>query len=288
MSKPITGIIPALITPYTKDGKVNHASIRLLIDALIKDGVKSFYVSGSTGEAFLQTVDERKAILETVTEHVSGRANVIFHTGAIATDQAVELAKFAETCEVSAISSLAPFYYKFSPKEIVDYYKAILDSCSYDMIVYNIPFLTGVSMYETCPELFAEKRVTGVKHTTSNFYELRLFKRDFPGLTVYSGFDEQAVAGLSMGADGLIGSTYNYQADKFIKIEQLLKAGKNEEALAMQDKANVSISAILEHGLYNSIKYLVEKKYQIDIGVSRKPFAPLSEESKKVLDKLEI
>lgn len=281
-------VIPALITPYNDNGSINHKALEQLIDALIGEGIKAFYVSGSTGEAFLQTPEERKAIIETVTGHTAGRAHVMFHAGAISTEQACDMAKFAAECGIDEVSSLAPFYYKFTSKEILAYYRAVMDACDKPMVIYNIPFLTGVSMLETVPELFTDPRVSGVKHTTSNFYELRLLRQRFPELTLYSGFDEQAMAGLSMGADGLIGSTYNYQAETFIKLDEAVKAGKNDEALALQDKANVSIGKILEHGIYNSVRYLVQKKYGINTGTSRAPFQPLSEEAKKDLDTLSV
>ncbi len=284
--KEIGIVIPALITPYHRDGSVNHRALEQLIDVLLKEGVQAFYVSGSTGEAFLQTVEERKAVIETVCNHAKGRAHLIFQTGAIATDQAVEMARFATQCGVDEISSLAPFYYKFSPTEIEGYYKAVMDATDKPMVIYNIPLLTGVSMLETVPQLFVHPQVSGVKQTTSNFYELRQMKKQFPNLTLFSGFDEQALAGLSMGADGLIGSTYNYQANLFMQMAEAFQQGKNEEAAALQDRANESIELILKYGIYNSVRFLVQQKYGIETGESRKPFAPLSEEAKQALSKI--
>lgn len=281
-------IIPALITPYKSDGSLNLVALEQLVDALISEGVKGFYVSGSTGEAFLQTVEERKAIASTVAQKAKGKAHVIFHVGSIATHQAVELAKFAQDIGIDEISSLPPFYYKFSKEEITNYYEAILDSCSKPLIIYNIPVLTGISMTNTCPHLFEHPNVSGIKHTTSDFYEFRNLKTKYPHLTLFSGFDEMGLAGLSMGSDGMIGSTFNYQAKLFFDLVESYKSGDTLKALSLQDKANKTISTILSTGLYNSIRYLITKKYGIDVGESRKPFAPLTKESKAILDQLPI
>lgn len=143
-------------------------------------------------------------------------------------------------------------------------------------------------MPEACPALFSDPRVSAVKQTTSNFFELRQLHERFPNLTLYSGFDEMALAGLSMGADGMIGSTYNYQAERFLNLHRLYRQGKPDEALALQDQANQSIQLLLKFGLYNSVRYLVTRKHGIDVGPSRKPFAPLSDEAKNALDQLPL
>lgn len=281
-------VIPALITPFKNDGSLNLKALEQLVALLINEGCKAFYVSGSTGEAFLQTPQERKEVIACVCNACKGKAHVIFQTGAISTDQAVDMAKFATEQGVQELSSLPPFYYKFSGLEIEAYYREIMETTGKPMIIYNIPFLTGVSMTQACPQLLKHPQVSGIKHTTSDFFELRKLQTEYPNLTLFSGFDEMALAGLSMGANGLIGSTYNYQADTFFKIVNAFQSGNIQEALFFQDQANKTIKTILSVGLYNSVRYLVTKKYGIDVGVSRKPFAPLSDEAKQILDQLEI
>lgn len=281
-------VIPALITPFKNDGSLNLKALEQLVEALIQEGCKAFYVSGSTGEAFLQTPQERKEVVACVCSACKGKAHVIFQAGAISTDQAVDMAKFAVAQGVEELSSLPPFYYKFSGNEIEAYYREIMEATGKPMIIYNIPFLTGVSMTQACPELLKSPQISGIKHTTSDFFELRKLQIEHPNLTLFSGFDEMALAGLSMGAKGLIGSTYNYQAKTFFKMVEAFQAGKMQEALLFQDQANKTIKTILSTGLYNSVRYLVTKKYGIDVGISRKPFAPLSDEAKRILDQLEI
>ena len=113
----IKGIIPALVTPFDSNGKVDYGVLSELVNRLIDQGVDGFYSCGSTAECFLLTDDERKKVMETVIETVDGRVPVIAHVGNIGTEKTIELAKHAEAAGASAVSSVPPFYYKFSFKQ---------------------------------------------------------------------------------------------------------------------------------------------------------------------------
>lgn len=283
--KEIKGIIPAMVTPFDTDGEVNTNSIRKLINVLLDEGADGFYVCGSTGESLLLSSDERKRILDTVTETVNGRVPVVTQVGCIATREAVDLAKHARKAGADAVSSLPPFYYKFSGKELEAFYKSVMDAAELPMIVYNIPALTGVNMYSQCPDLFSDNRVYGVKHTTTDLYQMSMFKELNPNLKLYFGSDEQMIAGLSMGADGAIGSTFNFQCKETVALYQTLRKNDFESGLPLQKQLNKAITLILETGLYNSIKYIIEKKYGFPMGECRKPFASLSDSAKAKLDR---
>ena len=107
------GIYPALLTPFKKDGTVNHEALRQLIRMNMDKGVTGFYVCGSTAEAFLLDTATRKELLETVVDEVNGKCKVIAHVGTISQNTAVELAQHAAKCGADAISSIPPFYYGF-------------------------------------------------------------------------------------------------------------------------------------------------------------------------------
>lgn len=140
------GIIPALVTPMDNTRKVSYSSLRRLVNHLIEQGVDGFYACGSTSECFLLEDDERKKILEAVTEEVNGRVPVVAHIGAIATDKAVDFARHAASCGVAAVSSVPPFYFKFSFEDIARYYQTISDAVDLPVILYNIPDFTGVAL----------------------------------------------------------------------------------------------------------------------------------------------
>jgi N-acetylneuraminate lyase len=287
MSKKLTGIYPALVTPFTKDGHINHESLRQIVQLNLKKGVQGFYVGGSTAEAFLLNMEERKSILKTVADEAQGKAALIYHIGCIHTDHAVELGKFAAGVGVNAISSVAPFYYKFSFAEIRDYYFEIMKQVHLPMIIYNFPALSGVTFsMENIKQLTANPQVTGIKHTSYDLYQLEQMKTiDNDRLTIFNGHDEVFLGGLALGADGAIGSTYNFMAEKFVTIAKLYESKQMQEAKQIQIEANRIIDLLIEGGVFPGIKYILGLM-GIDCGECRKPFHPVSDSIKKQLRRI--
>lgn len=281
MNNKFNGIFPALLTPFDENDRINAASIEKLIDLNLKKGVKGFYVDGSSGEAFLLSFEERCEILRIASECARGKCTLIAQIGCISTKQAIQLAEYAEKLGYDAVSSVAPFYFKFSCEEVKKYYFDIVNAVSLPMIIYNIPSFSGVSLsLENMSEFLSDERFIGVKHTSPDYFALRQFKQAFPDKTVFNGFDETFLAGLSMGADGAIGSTYNFMAEKFIKIYELFKQNDIAAAMKIQNEADVIISALCKVGVMNGAKAVLEEM-GIPMGAARAPFMPLSKEAKK-------
>ena len=277
------GIFPALITPFDKDDNINYEALKLLMERLISQGVKGFYVDGSTGESFLLSFEERKSLIAEAAGINAGRVTLIAQIGCISTKQAIELAKHAEKYGYDAVSSVAPFYYKFSFEEIRRYYFAIADAVSIPVIIYNIPAFSGVNLsVEQMSCFLKDPRFIGVKHTSSDYFSLRQFKTAFPDKVMLNGYDETFLAGLSMGAEGAIGSTYNFMADKFIRILELFRAGKIEEASALQEKADRIIAVLCKYGVIPGVKAILTKT-GIPMGPARAPFIDLTDAEKEEL-----
>lgn len=283
MEQKFKGIFPALLTPFDKNDNVNTKVLEEITEYNIKKGVDGFYVGGSTAEAFLLTDEERIQVMETVSKVAKGRVTLIAHIGCISTAQAIRLAKKAKELGYDAISSVSPFYYKFSFAEIKKYYFDIVDAVDLPMLIYNFPAFSGVNLtVDNISEFLSDERFLGVKHTSSDYFALEQFKSAFPDKVVYNGFDEMFMAGLAMGADGAIGSTFNLMAEKFIKIRNLFAENKVEEARAVQNEANVIIRALCKVGVMQGEKAAMDA-LGFDMGPARAPFGPLTEEQKKEL-----
>lgn len=279
------GIFAALLTPLDGQGRLNEPSLRRLVSVNIQRGVDGFYVGGSTGEAFLLTTQERRRILEVVVEEAAGRVAVIAHVGAIGTDLTLELGKHAVAVGVDAISSIPPFYYKFTAEEIVGYYGDLARILDAPIIPYNFPALSGVTLTgDLIRQLRVDPRIIGVKFTSNDLFQLAQMKEADHDLLVYNGFDEIFLAGLSMGADGAIGSTFNFMPDKYIHIKRCYESGSMDEARDWQNQANEVIQVLLQTGkLLNAQKYLMDLQ-GIPCGECRRPFLPLTAEDKKILE----
>lgn len=279
----IKGIIPALITPFKEDGAIYEASLRNLVDSLIESGVGGFYLTGSTGEGFLMTAEERKKVVEIVIEQTAKRVPVIVHVGTIDTQTATELAEHAYNSGADAISSVPPFYYRFEFNEIYNYYKDLASAAPLPLIIYNIPATTGVEIGLPAIKKLAEiDNVMGIKYTSFNHYDMQRISEFNNGrITVYSGADEMCVSGLIMGAVGLIGSFYNLMPDLYVKIYK--QVVEQKDIVSAQKNlliANDIIQVVLKYGTSAAqigIKPAM-KLMGIDCGTVRKPFKRLKTE----------
>ncbi len=283
MNQTYFGTYAALVTPYTSNGSVNYDELQKLVRYLIGKGIDGFYVGGSTAEAFLLTEAERKSALEAVVEANGGEKKVICHVGSISTDMAVDFTRHAERVGADAVSAISPFYYKFSEREIVNYYNDIMAATELPMFVYNFPNFSGFSLTEpVLTELERNKNLVGVKFTSSDMFLLEQLKTNHPGLVVWNGFDEMLAAGLMMGADGGIGSTYNCMAPLVHKIYDSFQAGSIADAQNYQVQANHVIKAICKHGVFASVKTILEFE-GFQFNGCRKPFSPMSDQGRAEL-----
>lgn len=278
----IAGIYSALIVPMYDDESVNYDMLRRIVDHELANGVEGFYCCGSSGEALLLSLEERQKILETVLAKVDGRVPVISHVGTIRTGDAIALAEHAKAAGASAISMIPPYYYHFSTEEIIGYYEDVLNAVpDLGVIIYNIPQFTGISFgKDNAARLLENPAVVGIKHTSQDLYGLERMKEAYPDKCYFNGFDEMYLPALAAGADAAIGTTVNLYPQLFLKVRELYRAGKMEEALAVQRQINSNIEAYCSVGIFNAVKYEFRRR-GFDCGVCRKPFRPLTAEQEK-------
>lgn len=278
------GILAALVTPYHEDGSVNLTELRKLVRHLISQGVDGFYVGGSTAEAFMLSQEERKQILEAVVEENNGEKTVVAHVGQISTDMASDLACHAKSAGADAVSAISPFYYKFSAEEIKSYYFDIMDRSQMPMFIYNFPAFSGFGLTsELLKEFKVNPHVIGVKFTGNDFFQMERMKKENPELIIWNGFDEMLLSGLAAGADGGVGSTYNCIFPLIRKIYENHLAGDYETAREYQHKVNDVVQVICRHGVFQSVKALLELE-GFCFGGCRKPFGEISEAGRKQLE----
>ena len=280
----LQGIYTALLTPFTKDGRINEKELLRLVRHNLDLGANGFYVCGSTAEALMLSVPERKRIMEIVKEGANG-AKLIAHVGSISEKDAHELAAYAKELSYDLISSVAPFYYKFTASEIRSYYIRLAESSGMKMLVYHIPAFSGVGMgFEEMSAFLGDDRFAGIKYTSNDFFTMERCKALYPDKLIFNGYDEMLLSGLAMGADGGIGSTYNFMADKFVSIKKLFSEGKLEEARAVQNEANRIIAILCKIGVMQAEKEVMNQ-LGFDFGECLPPFGTVSEESKALISK---
>ncbi len=282
------GVMPALVTPFTPERKLIPGAVRALMDFELSRGVRGFYINGSTGEGPVLSRSLRMAMTDAAVEAAAGRGVVIDHVGAPDFEDALALAENARNSGVDAVSSLVPnFYYANTEDEIVDYYKRIAAAAEKPLLVYATPMITG-DVVALMSRLLQIDGVIGCKFTRYNYYEMSLVKMlDHGNVNVINGPDEMLLAGLSMGADGGIGSTYNIMPERFAALYDAFRAGDLRKAREIQYGINRVIRVLIRHGKGNVVKTVKETLLLMgfDAGYAAAPAAPFDPARRDALKK---
>ncbi|MGG1551865.1 dihydrodipicolinate synthase family protein [Paenibacillus ferrarius] len=273
------GITVAFYAVYNEQGAINTEAIRRLARYYAQSGVQGLYVGGSSGEGMLQSVEERKLVLEAVMAEVGSELTVIVHVGAPATQDSVALAIHAAAVGAHAVSAVPAIYYRLSPQSVEAHWQAIIDATNLPFIIYHIPQTTGFHLSTSLLTKMAEQdKVIGVKISAESTFELQQFKAaggsDF---LVLNGPDEQYLAGRSIGADGGIGGTYGVMPELFLKIEKCYQQGEMAEAQKWQFLVNECIVDLLSFpSLYGACKAILKLR-GYEIGAPRLPLLPVTD-----------
>lgn len=282
-------VFAALMTAFDADGHIDEKGTREIIRHDIDvEHVDGLYVSGSTGENFMLSEDEKKKVFDIAWDE-AGKDNVklIAQVGGPNLYEAKRLAKYVTTkLGFKTISAVTPFYYNFSFDEIKHYYDEIVKDVDANLFIYSIPALTGVSLsLDNFAKLFENPKIIGVKYTNADFYLLERIRERFPNKLIYSGFDEMLLPALIEGVDGCIGSTYNVNT-KMVKDEiKAYNDGDLDKARELEHKKNDIITALLNNGIYPSLK-LVLQHMGVHAGYNREPMAKYTDKVIKGADEI--
>lgn len=276
----IHGVLPALVTPVNNAGEFQPKPFEQLLHRVYQAGVHGVYVCGQTGEGFQLSLNDRRAATECAVHNSPRHANVIVHVGAPTTADSVALARHAGRSGAHVISSLPPAG-NYSFEEIRQYYEALADASELPLLIYYFPSMApSIRSTEQILELCAIPNVIGLKFTDSDFYRLWAIRQS--GAVVFAGSDEMLIAGLMMGANGGIGSTYNLIPETYVALYRLTSEKRWEEARALQGKINQFIQVILRYPVHPAIKELLAWS-GIDCGSCIPPRRELTGEERTAL-----
>ena len=283
MNKLFKGIMPAMITPVFEDGTLNRAAAEKIMAHEMKSGIQGFYVNGATGEGLFLSEKTRMEMIECAKETVGDKGVLINHVGAVDAQAAIRLAKHAGEIKVNAISSLVPNYInKYTTEQILDYYKRISDASGLHVLVYCTN-LVGADPFGFMQKAIKVDGVIGCKYTMFDYYSMhRIVELNKGDINVINGPDEMLILGLTMGADGGIGSTYNVMPEKYVALYKAFTGGEFEKARQMQFEINKVINVILKHECIPAIKEILTIK-GLDAGNVVYPGKRFTDEERKAL-----
>lgn len=222
-----TGV--ALVTPFTDDLKIDFASLKRLIDHVVKSGVDYLVVLGTTGEAATLTTEEKKQVLKACLEYNEGRVPVMLGIGGNNTQAVLKEIEDTDFYGVAAILSVSPYYNKPSQAGIIAHYTAIADAAPVPVIMYNIPGRTMSNMTaSTTLKLSRHPNIIGMKEASGNLEQCMQIAAEMPkDFLLLSGDDLLTKAIMSIGGAGVISVLANALPDTFKRLTQ----GDHETAL---------------------------------------------------------
>lgn len=236
MFKP-EGILPALVTPFTDDGKeVDDGRLRALVEHCLKMGVHGVVPCGTTGEFVNMSVEEKKKTIQVVVDQVKGRVPVVAGTGASGTREAVELTRYAKEVGATAALIVTPFYLKPADRGIYEHYNTIASEVDLPIILYNIPQCTGLPLpWQMVEDLAQIPNIVAVKDSSGQLsFILAVLEKVRDKINVMCGHDEVVVAALAAGCSGAILASANVIADIWVQIYDHVKKGELQEARELQ------------------------------------------------------
>lgn len=291
----IKGLIAATFTPMTSDFSINLKVIDKYANYLKKNGVEGVFVSGTTGEGGLLNIDERKLVLQEWIKHKSKDFKIISHVGSSSYKLSEELATHSQNLKVDGISSMGPSFLSPNDTEsLIDFCKPIaIAAKNIPFYYYHIPPISHVKIGMKNFLEKASKRIpnlVGIKfshHDLMEYQQCLNFKNGH--FEILHGYDEVLLAGLSIGAIGAVGSTYNYMSSHYKKIINYFDTGKIEEARKIQ-KFSVNMVEILnKYGGGVRAGKAIMKIIGIDCGPSRAPLKNFtSTERNKLIEDLKL
>jgi 4-hydroxy-tetrahydrodipicolinate synthase len=277
MSSQLHGVLTALATPFSADGGIDQARLRLLVDRSIDGGVDGVVACGSTGEFAALSTEERRLIVETVVEHTAGRVPVVAQTGATSTAEAIRLSRHAQECGADVLMVVAPYYEQLTLGVTTDYLRAVAASVELPVMLYNYPMATGVNLDpETVGTLAREvENVRYVKDSSGNMDQAtRLIHEYGETITTIIGADTLVLAALSEGAPAVMAGTANLVPRELVAIQRAVAAGDFTAAHAEWNHIYPLISAIYSAPYVPALKAALDA-LGLPIGTPRPPTADL-------------
>ncbi len=284
------GIIPAMVTPLTDDGKVNEKVLRRFIDYLIEGGSHGLFIVGTTGEFYGLSPEEKKEVFEIAVDQTRGRVPLYAGTGAITTKEAILLTRHAEEAKVDSASVLTPMFVSPSQTELIRHFTAVAESTGLPILLYNNPPKTGVNLAAKTVLTLAEvPNIVGIKDSSGDFTlsaeYIRLTRdKDFH---VLMGRDTLIHACLCHGGAGSIAACANVAPRIVADIYDKYMAGDIKGSLEAQFRL-APLRLAFNLGTFPAVIKESLALLGIDAGPCMEPVGPMSDEERDQLKKILI
>jgi 4-hydroxy-tetrahydrodipicolinate synthase len=286
--KPLGRLLTAMVTPFDEKGAVDYAQAQKLALALIESGSDGVVVAATTGEAPTLSWEEEMRLFTEVKSAIGKRGTIVAYTGSNSTAEAVENTEKAEKTGVDACLSVVPYYNKPNQEGVYQHFKAVAESTSLPVIMYNIPGRVVINMnWETIARLSRIKNIVGVKEANGDMAHVaQVLSNAREGFLVWSGNDNDTFPIMALGGYGVIGVTTHLAGKQYKKMIELVLSGKIAEAAAIHRRLVPLVSAMFSVPSPAPIKYALNH-LGFRVGNPRLPLVPPTEkEAEKIVAEL--
>jgi len=257
MTTQLRGVLTALATPFTADGTIDEASLRILVNRSIAGGVHGVVACGSTGEFSMLSSDERRLVVEIVVDQVAGRVPVIAQTGATSTAEAIRLSRHAQSAGADVVMTVAPYYEPLTIDETLSYLRAVAGSVDIPVMLYNLPVATGVDLDpDTVGALAREvENIRYIKNTTVDMAQsARLIHNHGDVISTFVGWDSLLLSALAEGAAGVMAGTANVVPAELVAVYDAVSTGNLGQAREAWARVYPLIDAIMAQPFIPAVK----------------------------------
>ncbi|MEE9309049.1 MAG: 4-hydroxy-tetrahydrodipicolinate synthase [Spirochaetia bacterium] len=278
------GVFTALITPFTRDGKLDEQALRKLVDFQIDRGIDGLVPVGTTGESPTLSPEETEQVIRIVVEQTGGRVPVIAGTGSNCTDKAIHMTEKAKQIGATASLQVAPYYNKPTGEGFFRHFTAIADAVDLPMVIYNIPGRTGKNIENPVMlKLAKHKNIVAVKEASGNISQMMdLIAKKPKDFAVLSGDDNLTYPLMALGGKGVISVASNAVPDRMKDLTHTALKGDWDRARKLHYELLPLFKAIFLETNPIPIKATMAMKGFVE-ELYRLPMCPMSGENKKAL-----
>lgn len=285
----LEGVIPALLTAFTKQGvRVDYERTCALAVRLADQGVHAIFPCGTTGEGMIMTLEERREVLERLIDAVGKRVKVVAHTGAFDTATTIDLTQHAAAAGAYAAGVVTPGYYGYDDRALFAHFKAVAGAVKgFPVLLYNIPVCAKNRL---APELvlrLAEHcdNIVGMKDSGGDISALNDVLAGAPkDFAVINGVDTYTMQALAAGAKGSVASHANVVPHLFLGIFNSMRKGNLKQAWEHQKALN-RVCPIFQYGAMPAYYKEGLRLLGFDAGYVRPPHRELTTRERKTLAK---
>ena len=240
-----------MITPFTRDGRVDYEALARMVDYVIEGGVDYIVTLGTTAETPTLYMPERAVIAMFITNQIAGRVPLVMGCGGNSTSEVLDQLREFDLRGADAILSVTPYYNKPSQEGLFQHFRTVSEHSPLPVILYNIPGRTGVNMTaETTLRCARElKNVIGVKEASGNIEQMQQILDNRPeGFLVLSGDDGITIELMRRGGDGVISVAANAFPERFMSCINHAKRGDFEAADREYEALDDAVKALFAEG----------------------------------------